>query len=836
MDSDEGAVTFSNVSFTGEVTTNVERKTVWYDNIFGKPYNNNGKGKLIVDGIEMLANGVGLKDGEYYVTSAQGLVWVEAQDDNFFAGKTIKLAKNIDMTGVSIEKPIHFWSGRTTFDGQNYTISNLSMSTDSTEKKPFSLFTGTADIKNVKFDKANISGYSYVAVVAGNLYGNIENCHVSNSNITCTYWMAGALSGQYNAGNVTGCSVTNTIVTGPAAVGALLGVINEAKGERKVENCTVSGCTIAQEGSFGGDYDEMFASVVGLINIDNSNVHFNNCNVEKTTIKGAESSDLFGRNGGAETVVYINGNEFVTDGVTKNSEGNYLISSAAGLRWVADVVNATTPYTATLFDGKTVKLMNDIDLNNEEWIPIGDDRSQRTEFHGIFDGQGYTVKNVKITKKTDRDDDNKSSYGLFGNLKGTVKNLTVENVSISGAPKFIGALVGRMNDGLIENCHVKNSSVECENWTIGGLLGQLNNGKISGCSVEGTTVKGYGAVAAIAGIALSSGERVIENCSVNGCNIVQNGSFGGNYDKMFGAIVGALYSGTLTVNLNNCSVVGTTIKNQNSNSLYGFISEGDKLIIDGAPVVSSTAALSDAIAQGKSVVLAGDVDFGSTQLTITGENQVVDLGGHALTTANNFGGITLKNGATIKNGTINHTGNTAAIKAWNVDAIENVTINVTPTDGKTKGGIVLQSGADTQIRSIKNVTITGVTNGIETYNCGWTDETPAIVSMENVTIDATDAGLLLTAHIGKATNCNIKGANYGINMHLKGEFKVGIELENCVVTGSTASIWGHDEKGISNTKNCSCFLTYDAATTLNGPFVWDFEEECQSVVTLNKPQ
>ena len=252
--------------------------------------------------------------------------------------------------------------------------------------------------------------------------------------------------------------------------------------------------------------------------------------------------------------------------------------------------------------------------------------------------------------------------------------------------------------------------------------------------------------------------------------------------------------------------------------------------------VSSAAALTEALGKGLSVVLDADIDFGSTQLAITGENQVVDLGGHTLTTANNWGGISLKNGATIKNGTINHTGNTAAIKAWNVESIENVTINVTPTDGKVKGGIVIQEGADNHIALIKNVTITGATNGIETFRCGLTDNTPAIGAMENVNIDATDTGILLSAHIGKATNCNIKGANYGINMHLKGEYRVGIELENCTVEGTTASIWGHDEKGISNTNNCSLTLTYDAATKLVGRFVWDFEDECKSVVTLNSPK
>ena len=613
-------VVFTNCTFTGTLKTNISDVDFYYGGLVGKPYSATGTGKLIIDGYEMVANGVGVKDGEYFVMSAQGLAWVEAQEDKYFAGKTIKLANDIDMTGVTIEKPIHFWNGRTTFDGQNHTISNLTMSTTSTEKKPFGLFGGTADIKNVTFDNANISGYSYVAVVAGNLYGNIDNCHVANSTVTCTYWMAGAMSGQYNNGNVTNCSVKNTTVTGPAAVGALVGNINETAGERKIENCTVENCTVAQNGSFGGDYDLMFGSVVGLININNSNVYINGCEVENTTVKGATAANVFGCVGGDQTKVYINGYEFVADGVGMK-DGEYYISSAAGLKWVADKVNSTTPYTASIFDNTTVKLTNNIDLNNEEWIPIGDDRSQRTEWHGVFDGQGFTVSNIKITKKTDIDDDNKSSYGLFGNVKGTVKNLTVENVSISGAPKFIGALVGRLNDGLIENCHVKNSAVECENWTIGGLVGQFNNGKISNCSVEGTSIKGYAAVGAIAGIALSNGERTIENCTVKNCSLIQNGNFGGDYDKMFGAIVGALYSGNLIVNVNNCSVEDTNIKNKASSVICGFVSEGDKLLINGYEFVADGLLKKDN--EYKVTSAAGLVTLSG--MTIKG-NEVVTLG------------------------------------------------------------------------------------------------------------------------------------------------------------------------------------------------------------------
>ena len=43
-------VVFTNCKFTGEVTTNKERTKVWYDNLIGKPYSKDGKGKLIIDG------------------------------------------------------------------------------------------------------------------------------------------------------------------------------------------------------------------------------------------------------------------------------------------------------------------------------------------------------------------------------------------------------------------------------------------------------------------------------------------------------------------------------------------------------------------------------------------------------------------------------------------------------------------------------------------------------------------------------------------------------------------------------------------------------------------
>jgi hypothetical protein len=246
----------------------------------------------------------------------------------------------------------------------------------------------------------------------------------------------------------------------------------------------------------------------------------------------------------------------------------------------------------------------------------------------------------------------------------------------------------------------------------------------------------------------------------------------------------------------------------------------------GAEVIS-------AITSGKNVKLTQDVEVDTTQLTLA-EGQKIDLNGKKLTTANNWGGISMKNGSSIKNGTIEHAGNTAAIKAFNVGEIENVTIKTTcATANKTVTAIAVQQGG--QVGSIKNVTIEGVSQGIEV---GYQATVGLIEKVQvNMSTNGTANGIGLVINggkVGKAKDCTFKGSVYGITMHLKGVFAVGLELENCTVEGATAAIYAWDEKGVSNTSG-SLSLTYDAATTLNGILNWDFEDECQSVVTLNRP-
>lgn len=237
--------------------------------------------------------------------------------------------------------------------------------------------------------------------------------------------------------------------------------------------------------------------------------------------------------------------------------------------------------------------------------------------------------------------------------------------------------------------------------------------------------------------------------------------------------------------------------------------------VNGTDKAAVLAAI-EAANPGDTVKLTEDTTiagWNANQKLVIEKDIVLDLGGHTITTESGWGGIDLKGGCSIKNGTINHTGNTAAIKAFQVESIENVTINVTQTEGKEKGGIVLQNSAEYYIGSIKNVTIIGATNGIETYNCGNRPLNDlAIGSMENVVIDATHTGMEVLAPVGTVTNCDIEGDVYGINMHLKGAYNVSITLVNTKVSGATG-IYAWDEAAYENPGQM--VLTYDAASEIS---------------------
>lgn len=203
---------------------------------------------------------------------------------------------------------------------------------------------------------------------------------------------------------------------------------------------------------------------------------------------------------GKETYCYveitdIEGQTAQSDILTIKNEDT--IATAQDLREFATLVNA-----GNTFEGKTVALKNDIDLEGSatnKWTPIGD------AFKGTLDGKSHTIKNLFISEDAD-------AIGLFGGLNGTVKNLNV-NGTINGR-RGVGAIAG-VSFGTIKNCNnycSVNNTEYGKNETyayIGGIVGN-NLGVIEKCANYGQ-ITGITCVGGVAGI--SNGQNaIIKEC------------------------------------------------------------------------------------------------------------------------------------------------------------------------------------------------------------------------------------------------------------------------------------------------------------------------------------
>ena len=142
----------------------------------------------------------------------------------------------------------------------------------------------------------------------------------------------------------------------------------------------------------------------------------------------------------------------------------YQISSAEGLKWFRDKVNnAKTPDETKI----CAVLTADIDLNNEEWTPIGP--SESSAYTGTFDGQGHTVRNLSITGDVKR-------AGLFGCvIGGAIRKLTVAgSVSCTVDQGWCGGIAGYAERETIENC-ASLCTVSCTgiDARVGGIVGYV---------------------------------------------------------------------------------------------------------------------------------------------------------------------------------------------------------------------------------------------------------------------------------------------------------------------------------------------------------------------------
>lgn len=187
-------------------------------------------------------------------------------------------------------------------------------------------------------------------------------------------------------------------------------------------------------------------------------------------------------------------------GQNGEKDNPFIIKDAAELAYFAELVNSgatkvqltggnTAPISAG-FENSHIKLSNNIDLNKQNWTPIGKD----TYFRGHFDGDGHVVTGLKID--INDESGNIDGIGLFGRiLGGEIRNLgvrlaeegiNVKRTSNYGLTVYVGGIVGYTQKATIRNCYVdaENNGKIKGNFdfgvVIGGIVGSLD-GTITHC-------------------------------------------------------------------------------------------------------------------------------------------------------------------------------------------------------------------------------------------------------------------------------------------------------------------------------------------------------------------
>jgi len=244
--------------------------------------------------------------------------------------------------------------------------------------------------------------------------------------------------------------------------------------------------------------------------------------------------------------IYVNAEGVVVPQGTSDAYKLYEIedaADAAGFRnQVMGIANGTTSEgvqkqltrgeeAPNTFANAYIKLMTDIDLNWEEWVPIG---NSTNKFQGIFDGNGHTIRNLQVSG-------NNSYVGLFGfTTNGKIKNLTVENAKVSGY-LGVGVVAGSPYTSTFTNIKVT-GHVEVNGFAyVGGVGGRNayanwtnvtvdvdNTSYVKANSVEGDTAyRTYvGGVVGFNGEGGHTFENITSNIDVEGSTMDVGGMFG----------------------------------------------------------------------------------------------------------------------------------------------------------------------------------------------------------------------------------------------------------------------------------------------------------------------
>ena len=210
------------------------------------------------------AGGTGTAEDPYQIANGAELAYLASSVNNgeTYEAKNFVLTANIDLNGLPWTPIANSFSDALfggsdyrvfagNFDGKGYTISNVSIGSETTplESDVLGLFGATeGKISNLNLDTVSIHGVAkiasgYVIGIAGGLVGSsagsIENCHVTglamdmsapSNGYVAAYWVGGLVGALDGAQLINECSVSGSITekAGKGSIGGLIGELGKA--------------------------------------------------------------------------------------------------------------------------------------------------------------------------------------------------------------------------------------------------------------------------------------------------------------------------------------------------------------------------------------------------------------------------------------------------------------------------------------------------------------------------------------------------------------------------------------------------------------------------------
>lgn len=522
----------------------------------------------------LFAGGTGIEGDPYLIATAKHMQNMHiVMKDN--AVIYFKMIDDIDMTDVewvSLNNSGSFSKG-INFDGDNHTISNLTVGDGSAYPSFVGVLNGT--IKNVTFDTGTITANSNTAgVLAGyigsssanpTVSGNISGITIKNYTVTGSKQRLGGIAGYANVvtGDITDCHVFDTTVSSSAdRVGGLFGQVDK---NITLSECSSDGVIVSGSLNIGGLVGVNYGAITGssskatvsstntdaskIINVGGF-VGYHTGSITNSTATCSIGQDT------AQTGVYVGGfvGQIIESGIIQESEAEGSIS-VNGSSTKGTTGNAGGSYAGG-FVGCLVK-----------GTVIGCSANVSVTANGHYNG------------------------GFCGKLGGGGIEKSCAKGTINGSAQNNGGFIGWIGTSeavSVTNCYSSGNNTST-NQREGGFIGLIESNymvTISNCYATGTVSGSFGIGGFVARI--SNANCKIENCAAWHSSV--NPTTYGSVNWSSGAVVGVAFpTCTLTDNYRNPSMSLTAYWVPDSDYQHANVSSAHPLVKQNGSETTATS-------------------------------------------------------------------------------------------------------------------------------------------------------------------------------------------------------------------------------------------------------